>query len=136
MASIRGKDTKPELLVRRMLFAEGFRFRLHRSDLPGRPDIVLSKYRTAVFVHGCFWHAHNECRYFRIPSSNTAFWAGKIEDNIQRDKAAIQALLTAGWRVLVVWECATRTEKFRLAVASQIVNHSHYTIGPPIWPHR
>lgn len=116
MAGIRAKNTKPEMLVRRMLFAEGFRFCLHRRDLPGKPDIVLPKYRTAIFVHGCFWHAHDRCRYFRIPSSNTAFWSRKINGNVSRDRVVRQDLLNSGWRVLIVWECATKTEKSRLAL--------------------
>lgn len=108
MGSIRAKNTSPEKLVRKMLFSAGFRFRLHRRDLPGSPDIVLAKYRIAIFVHGCFWHSHEHCRYFRLPASNTEFWAQKLRKNVQRDKLNRDALVRAGWRVFVIWECATR----------------------------
>lgn len=108
MAGIKGKDTKPEILVRRLLFAEGFRFRLHRKDLAGAPDIVLPKYGVAIFVHGCFWHAHAECRFYRLPSSNANFWRTKLMRNVERDKNANAELLKTGWRVLTVWECATK----------------------------
>lgn len=110
MAGIKGKDTKPEILVRRALFAEGLRFRLHRGDLPGAPDIVLPGRRVAIFVHGCFWHRHAGCRLARLPSSHADFWRNKLDGNVKRDERAVAALLTAGWRVLVVWECATRGE--------------------------
>lgn len=109
MAGIRGKGTKPELLVRRLLSADGFRYRLHRNDLPGTPDIVMPGRRIAIFVHGCFWHRHLECKYARQPSSNSVFWHKKLGRNVQRDQEAFSALKAAGWRVLVVWECATRS---------------------------
>lgn len=110
MSGIRGKDTRPELLIRRILFASGFRFRLHRRDLPGMPDIVLPKYRAAIFVHGCFWHMHEGCRYAKLPSSNEQFWHEKLGSNRERDRKNINLLMEAGWRVLVVWECMTRVE--------------------------
>lgn len=106
MSSIRGKDTVPERAVRRMLHALGFRFRIHRRDLPGRPDIVLPRHRLAVFVHGCFWHRHPGCHYTTSPKSNARFWAKKFEGNLRRDRLALAALRKAGWRTLVVWECA------------------------------
>lgn len=109
MAGIRARDTKPEVLVRKLLFAEGFRFRLHRKDLPGSPDIVLPSRRVAVFVHGCFWHAHAGCRFAKIPATRREFWENKLATNVERDTRAREALLSAGWRVLVVWECATRS---------------------------
>lgn len=108
MARIRSKDTKPELVVRRALHASGFRFRLHKKELPGTPDLVMSKYRSAIFVHGCFWHAHEGCRYFKLPKTRSDFWNAKLRSNRKRDQAAIQSILENGWRVLIVWECATR----------------------------
>lgn len=107
MSGIRGKDTKPELLVRRMLHSNGFRFRLHRKDLPGHPDIVLRKFTAVIFVHGCFWHGH-DCHHFRIPSTRTEWWGAKIDMNRERDTRNIRSLREAGWRVLVIWECAMR----------------------------
>lgn len=110
MSGIRGRDTKPELQVRKYLHAEGYRFRLFRKDLPGRPDIVLPKWKTVVFVHGCFWHGHLGCPLFRIPKTRTEFWTNKIGRNSQRDQEAIQKLLDLRWRVAVVWECALRAD--------------------------
>lgn len=107
MAGIRGSDTRPERLVRAALFTAGFRYRKNCGDLPGRPDIKLTKYRAVILVHGCFWHGH-DCRYFRIPGSNSEFWSKKIGHNRERDAMDIMALITAGWRVCVVWECAVR----------------------------
>ncbi len=105
MAAVRGKDTSPERHVRSALHAAGFRFRLHRRDLPGRPDIVLARFRTAVFVHGCFWHGH-DCLKGKRPTSNVAFWNAKLERNAERDRVALMALGEAGWHAHVVWECA------------------------------
>lgn len=108
MSGIKAKDTKPEMAIRKMLHAAGFRYRLHDKRLPGKPDLVLPKYRTAVFVHGCFWHGHEGCSLFRIPKSKTEFWEEKISQNIKRDSSHISELLANGWRVLVIWECATK----------------------------
>ena len=107
MRGIRGKDTKPELRLRRALHAQGFRYRLHVRDLPGKPDIVLPRYRAAVFVHGCFWHGH-DCALFRLPGTRTEFWRDKIEGNRARDQRSVEALLASAWRVLTVWECSFR----------------------------
>lgn len=107
MSRIRSRDTAPELSVRRALHARGFRFRLQRRDLPGRPDIVLPRYRTVVFVHGCFWHGH-DCRLFRVPATRTAFWLEKIEANRRRDLAAVKQLDELGWRCGLFWECALK----------------------------
>jgi DNA mismatch endonuclease (patch repair protein) len=107
MSRIRGKDTKPELLVRRGLHALGFRFRLHRKDLPGRPDLVFPARRAVIFVHGCFWHSH-DCPMCKMPATRAEFWRAKIAGNRDRDEQAVRALTAAGWRVLVVWECALR----------------------------
>ena len=105
MASIRGRDTKPELIVRRYLFGRGFRYRLNHPRLPGHPDIVLHKYRTVIFVNGCFWHGHKGCRYFTIPKSNTDFWSAKISRNAERDRSVQQQLAAMGWHCVTVWEC-------------------------------
>jgi len=109
MAAIKGKDTKPELAVRRALHARGFRFRLHAKNVPGRPDIMLRKHRAIVFVHGCFWHRHAGCRHATTPSSRQEYWQKKFEANVARDSAVRSALLEAGWRVATVWTCALRT---------------------------
>ncbi|MCK0098512.1 very short patch repair endonuclease [Qipengyuania sp. S6317L1] len=114
MSGIRGKDTKPELVVRRFLHSQGFRFRLHRKDLPGRPDIVLPRYKVAIFVNGCFWHGHQDCNLFKLPSSNTSFWQDKISKNRLRDRAKWDELQQIGWSVVVVWECAV-AKKHRLS---------------------
>lgn len=104
MSRIRSRHTKPELWVRRMLHARGFRFRLHRADLPGRPDLTLPKYKAVVFVQGCFWHAHH-CQKGRIPSTRPDFWKEKFEKNKRRDARNTRALRASGWRVLSIWEC-------------------------------
>ena len=108
MAGIGGKDTGPEMALRRAMHARGFRYLLHAKGLPGRPDLVLPKYRSVVFVHGCFWHRHPGCRYTSIPSTRPDFWQTKFEANVVRDNAARGALLAAGWRVATVWDCAVR----------------------------
>lgn len=113
MAGIRGRDTKPELLIRRYLHAQGLRFRLSARDLPGRPDIVLPRWRVAIFAHGCFWHGHQGCPFFRLPKTRSEFWLTKIGRNAERDRAAVEQLSVAGWRVAVVWECALRKEADR-----------------------
>lgn len=109
MAGIRGRDTRPELELRRALYRAGFRYRLHVRGLPGRPDLVLRKYNAVIFVHGCFWHGH-DCRYFRLPSTRRDFWARKIRGNRVRDRRNTNALLAEGWRVMTVWECALRDQ--------------------------
>lgn len=104
MSGIRGKDTKPEMIVRRGLHRLGFRFRLHDKSLPGKPDLVFPKYKTVVFVHGCFWHRH-DCKYFKWPKTRPNFWRDKILGNVERDQQHIRELEATGWQVLVVWEC-------------------------------
>ena len=107
MSGIRGRDTKPELLVRKGLFALGFRYRLHSTGLPGKPDIVLKQYRAAIFIHGCFWHGH-DCHLFKMPSTRQDFWGEKIAGNMARDLLVRQSLHDLGWRQLTVWECALK----------------------------
>jgi DNA mismatch endonuclease (patch repair protein) len=108
MRAVRAKDTKPELLVRRRAHAVGLRFRLHRRDLPGTPDLVFPRRRTVVFVHGCFWHGHSGCSRSVPPKTNTEFWVAKIQKNAARDRLAIASLQRLGWLVVVIWECETR----------------------------
>jgi len=105
MSKIRSKNTKPEIIIRKALFAKGYRYRLHSKLLPGKPDIILPKYTTAIFVQGCFWHYHENCREGRIPSSNSKFWIEKLSKNVERDLKQQRALIELGWNVLIVWEC-------------------------------
>lgn len=128
MAAIKGKDTKPELIVRKYLFSRGLRFRIQVCKLPGRPDIVLRKYRTVIFVNGCFWHGHEGCRYFRLPKSNIDFWRAKIERNTARDARNEAELTAQGWRVLRVWECDIRT----VATRDAFLRHLYDTITAPV----
>ena len=120
MAAIKGKDTKPEMIVRKYLFSRGLRFRVQVRKLPGTPDIVLPKYKTAIFVNGCFWHGHEGCKYFRLPKSNIEFWKEKIERNIERDKESELALLDLGWKVIRVWECELRNKANREGTLNKI----------------
>lgn len=110
MSHIRSKDTKPEQIVRQALWHKGFRYRLHVKGLPGKPDIVLPKYRTVIFINGCFWHGHEGCRYYVIPKTNTSFWLDKITSNKIRDARDESALNEAGWRVVTIWECELKKE--------------------------
>ena len=108
MSRIRNRDTKPELIVRSLLHRKGYRFRLHRKDLPGKPDIVLPRFKKIIFVHGCFWHRHEECRYAYSPKSRVSFWQNKFSQNVKRDKEVKEALSQLGWQVHVIWECETK----------------------------
>lgn len=108
MSAIRGKNTKPEIMVRKYLHAMGYRFRLHRRDLPGVPDIVLAKYKTVILVHGCFWHRHPGCAYTTMPSTRAEFWSDKFHKNIARDIKQVESLVALGWKVLIVWECGLK----------------------------
>lgn len=108
MAAVGPRDTRPELVVRRILHGLGYRFRLHRKDLPGRPDIVLPRYGTAIFVHGCFWHRHPRCRKTTTPKTNRDFWQEKFRANRRRDRRNVRDLQRQGWHVIVVWECETQ----------------------------
>ncbi len=111
MRQIKGKNTRPELLVRRFLHKNGFRYRLHDKKLPGKPDIVLLKYKTVIFVHGCFWHGHKNCRYFVIPKTRTQWWLKKINNNRANDEKVMKALKKAGWKVIHLWECKLKLLK-------------------------
>lgn len=122
MAAIKGKDTKPEMIVRKYLFSQGLRFRVQVRKLPGNPDIVLPKYKTVIFVNGCFWHGHEGCKYFRLPKSNVEFWKEKIERNIERDRESMRALLDLGWKVIRVWECELRNKANREETLNKIYN--------------
>lgn len=114
MSRIKSKNTKPEMLVRKFLHANGFRYKLHDKSLPGKPDIVLPKYKTVIFVHGCFWHGHKNCKYFVVPKTRTEWWLNKINGNIANDAKAAKALRKKGWKVIYIWECnlnAVKVEK-------------------------
>lgn len=111
MSRIKSKDTKPERIVRSALFAQGYRFRLHRADLPGKPDIVLPRHRIVIFVHGCFWHQHQDCSRASMPKSNSEYWVPKLRRNVERFRTARRQLKILGWHVAVVWECETKNMK-------------------------
>ena len=108
MRRIRSKDTKPELLIRSLIYAMGYRYRLHVRDIPGKPDVVFRKRRKAIFVHGCFWHQHPDCRAGRIPNSRREYWVPKLRHNQERDRIHLESLSKMGWNTLVVWECEAR----------------------------
>lgn len=109
MAKVKGENTAPERTVRSLVHRMGYRFRLHRSDLPGKPDLVLPRHRKVIFVHGCFWHQHPGCRRADLPVTNAEFWAAKLEKNVARDRRVIRKLRQQGWKVKVIWECETRS---------------------------
>ena len=111
MSQIKATNTKPELLVRKFLHANGFRYKLHDKKLPGRPDIVLPKYKTILFIHGCFWHGHTNCKYYVIPKTRTDWWLTKINTNKTNDAKALKALRKEGWKIITVWECDLKTAK-------------------------
>lgn len=125
MSRIRSKDTNPELVVRRFLFSNGFRYRLHKKELPGKPDIVLGKYKVAIFIHGCFWHHHDHCKYAILPKSNTEYWIPKIEKNRLRDAANISSLKRLGWKILVIWECELKPKTVERAL-DQLLKYLFY----------
>lgn len=120
MAAVKGKNTKPEIAVRKLLHKLGYRFRLHRKDLPGKPDIVLPKYKTVIFIHGCFWHRHAGCKYASTPSSNTVFWEKKFEENVGRDRKNIEKLETLGWKVITIWGCEVNEEERVLSALAEL----------------
>ena len=114
MSAIKSKNTKPEITVRKLLHSMGYRFRLHRKDLPGSPDIVLPKYKTVIFVHGCFWHRHKNCKYASTPKTRQEFWEAKFRENINRDKLNQENLSSKGWKIIIVWECEIKDKDFDL----------------------
>lgn len=123
MSRIGGKNTKPEIAVRSLLHKLGYRFRLHRNDLPGRPDIILPKYKKVIFVHGCFWHGHTDCSRSKRPTTNMEFWREKLDKNIERDKATVKDLKQLGWGVLTVWTCEVKeTKKLKNKLLSFLEN--------------
>lgn len=111
MSMIRCRNTKPELLVRKFLHSNGYRYRINSLNLPGKPDIVLKKYNTIIFVHGCFWHGHHNCKYFKIPETRTEWWKNKIESNRHKDKENEKKLKRLGWKIIIIWECQLRPDK-------------------------
>lgn len=131
MAAIHSRDTKPELLVRKYLFSQGFRYRVNHPRLPGKPDIVLRKYRSVIFVNGCFWHGHEGCHYYSLPKSNSDFWTAKIERNRQRDREEQRRLARMGWHCITVWECQLRPKQREATLRSlaytlnEIFLHDH-----------
>lgn len=134
MAGILGKDTKPELTVRRYLHMYGYRYRLHRKDLPGKPDLVLSKYKLVIFVHGCFWHRHQGCMYAVTPHNRRDFWEEKLNGNFLRDQKQISKLRAEGWRVLVVWECALKHLLCEIDILQKMIRSVEEDFQ--VWPER
>lgn len=130
MSAIKSADTKPELAIRKALFRRGFRYGLNVRSLPGKPDIVLRKYRTCIFVNGCFWHMHKGCPFFILPKTRTNFWAKKLSDNVDRDEKAYRALIESDWKVIVIWECALRG---RAALqVDTIIDRLSYLLKPDV----
>lgn len=124
MAAIRAKNTKPEIIVRKYLFSRGFRYRLYHKRLPGHPDLVMRKYRTCIFVNGCFWHGHDNCKAFKMPKTNTDFWRNKIERNKRRDKDGLMLLAEMGWHTIVIWEC-----QLKPAIRMKTLTALEYTLN-------
>ena len=120
MSQIKGSNTKPEILVRKFLFSKGFRYRINDKKLPGKPDIVLPKYKTVIFVNGCFWHGHENCKYFTLPKTRTEWWKEKIEKNIENDLNKHSQLLDLGYRVLMIWECEIKSKEFYNTIIDDI----------------
>lgn len=121
MSRIKGKNTKPEMLVRKFLHAQGFRYRLHDKKLPGRPDLVLPKYKTVIFIHGCFWHGHDNCKYFVIPKTRTLWWLEKINRNKELDMKSLETLKKMKWKVITVYECDLKGDRF-LVTTDRLIN--------------
>ncbi|RHU25230.1 MULTISPECIES: very short patch repair endonuclease [Parabacteroides] len=137
MAAVHSTNTKPEIIVRKYLFSRGFRYRLNHPRLPGHPDIVLRKYRTCIFINGCFWHGHEGCKYFVIPKSNTEFWTKKINRNIERDKKVRKELIKMGWYCITIWECELKPKIREQTLTSLLFTLNHiflkdHTVSYPI----
>jgi DNA mismatch endonuclease (patch repair protein) len=124
MSQIKGKNTKPEMVVRKFLFANGFRYRLHVKTLPGKPDIVLPKYKTVVFVNGCFWHAHDGCKYYVIPKTRTVWWLNKLSINKQKDIDNFSKLVASGWKIITIFECELKANKLNQTL-SHLIDELH-----------
>lgn len=122
MSNIKNKDTKPEIWVRKFLFSHGFRYRLNKKDLPGKPDIVLSKYKTVIFINGCFWHGHENCKYSKLPETNHIFWLNKINRNINRDKLVRANLTEMGWNIIDIWQCQLKPKVKESTLNNLILN--------------
>lgn len=118
MSMIKGKDTKPEILVRKFLFSKGLRYRVHQKDLPGKPDLVFPKYKTIVFIHGCFWHGHEGCKYFVPPKTRVSWWLNKINNTRIKDAENIKKLKKLGWKTIIIWECFLKSDKRRKTLVS------------------
>ena len=121
MSRIRSRDTRPEMLLRSWLFSRGLRYRLHDKKLPGKPDLVLTKYKTAIFVHGCFWHGHDGCKNFKVPKTRTEWWIEKIKKNGERDQKAVAALIAGGWKVKIIFECKLKKPFFEQTLEELIL---------------
>ncbi|MDR1618936.1 MAG: very short patch repair endonuclease [Treponema sp.] len=133
MSGIRSRNTMPEIIIRKGLFHQGFRYRINDKTVFGKPDIVLKKYHTAIFIHGCFWHGHAGCRNFKIPSSNSAFWTNKIDTNRKRDAEVLNYLHATGWRICIIWECAIRGKK-QLSLLDDTINKiARWILSDEIW---
>ena len=136
MAAIKSKNTKPEMIVRKFLWRNGFRYRINNPRLPGSPDIVLRKYRTCIFVNGCFWHGHEGCRYYTVPKTNTEFWVKKVARNKERDKEEQQRLAQMGWHCITVWECELKKNKREQTLVSLAYTLNHIYLKDRLITHQ
>ena len=130
MAAVKGKDTKPEMIVRRYLHSLGYRYGLHNKKLPGSPDLVIRKYKTVIFIHGCFWHGHEGCKYSRLPKTNESFWKEKISVNRKRDEQSKEQLEKSGWTVLTVWECDLKNRELREKTLENLREKLNHIMSP------
>lgn len=134
MAAVKSKNTKPELIVRKILYRNGFRYRLHRRDLPGKPDIVLPKYKTVIFIHGCFWHQHPGCPKSKLPATHESFWREKLQHNVNRDRNQHEELAAMGWHVEVLWECEVMRCARSMQLPGDFMNRLRNTLSPSAKP--